>query len=309
LREQPIIGRPLRLIVPIRGHILTGIAKGVRAFDPDFFALEGPLELLQHAQFVVAPVHPHRPVWVRFEHGVPPAGQHDSCDRDLLGEVLVFRPQIPLDYGQRLDDWLKAVLTAKHQVLQDRGEDLPIVVDVLLPHDVLIPDAILRPTPFGLGDLLPKGGFGDPGKEGLTDGPIGFLHDRLSHSEQQLHLPCHPLDIPQQLLMEVFFSLRRNAPDDLQQPADNVVGHFHGAGTNRAGYQGVADRVRMRPHLAGMLMLGPLLQDLEEFQGHVGAGIYRHPEGPELLEFRDFLVQWLHAGGGRLRFELVKRRL
>ena len=45
LRQQPIIGDPLRLMMPIGGQILVGIAKGVGAFDPDFFALQGPLEL------------------------------------------------------------------------------------------------------------------------------------------------------------------------------------------------------------------------------------------------------------------------
>ena len=46
LREHAVIGRALRLIMPVRWQILAGIAKGVRPFDPDLFALEGPLELL-----------------------------------------------------------------------------------------------------------------------------------------------------------------------------------------------------------------------------------------------------------------------
>ena len=51
-----IIGRPLRLLLPIGGHILAGIAKGIGAFDPDLFTLQGALEPLQDTELIVLPV-------------------------------------------------------------------------------------------------------------------------------------------------------------------------------------------------------------------------------------------------------------
>ena len=82
-------GDPLLLLVPIGGHIPAGIAKGVPAFDPNFFALEGPLELLQDTQLIVLPVDPNLAV-LEFEHGVPPPGRHDPFERHLLRNILIL---------------------------------------------------------------------------------------------------------------------------------------------------------------------------------------------------------------------------
>jgi hypothetical protein len=63
---------------------------------------------------------------------------------------------IELGDGQGLDDGLKTILAAKGQALQDPGQHLTIMPDVLLPHDILILDVVLRTTCHGLGDRIPK---------------------------------------------------------------------------------------------------------------------------------------------------------
>jgi hypothetical protein len=73
LGEHLIIGRPLSLILPLGGHIVTRIAKCLRAFDPHLFTLEGPLEPLEDTEFIVLPVALHLVV-VLFDHRVAPTG-------------------------------------------------------------------------------------------------------------------------------------------------------------------------------------------------------------------------------------------
>ena len=44
-------------IVPVSRQILIGVTEGMGSFDPDLFALQGTLKLLQHTQFVIVAVN------------------------------------------------------------------------------------------------------------------------------------------------------------------------------------------------------------------------------------------------------------
>ena len=146
LREYLIIGDPLRLLLPIGGHILARIAKRRGAFDPDLFTLQRPLQPLEDAEFIVLSVDPDRRHPATSSTVSRQLGQHHAVERHLVGQIVRLCPQGLLDHRQGLNDRLKAILAPEGQVLQHPGQHLPIVMDVLLPHDILIPDAVLGPT-------------------------------------------------------------------------------------------------------------------------------------------------------------------
>ena len=172
LFQDTIVGGTLRIIRPVCGHILTGIAEGIGPFHPDFFTFHSTLEPLKDTELIVLPVNPDVAL-VLFEHSVMPAWKHDAVERHLLGEVLSFGPQGLLDDGKGFDDRLKAILAPKGQMLEDPRQHLPIVVDVLLPHDIVIPDAVLGSTGLRFGHELPKGLFLHLGKSTVRMVPSG----------------------------------------------------------------------------------------------------------------------------------------
>jgi hypothetical protein len=60
-----------------------------------------------------------------------------------------------------------------------------------------------------------------------------------------------PRDVPQQYLMDVRLGLRLDVAAVLQQQADHIVRHVHGACVENAGYKHRPDQVRRRPPVAG----------------------------------------------------------
>ena len=74
LLERAVVGRALRLVDPVCRQILTGIAEGIGAFDPDLFTLQGALQPLQDTEFIVLPVDPRRPL-VLFDDRLAPTGR------------------------------------------------------------------------------------------------------------------------------------------------------------------------------------------------------------------------------------------
>jgi hypothetical protein len=64
----------------------------------------------------------------------------------LLVQVGPLGAQRLLDDRQGLNDWLKAILTAKGEMLEDEWQHAPIVPHKLLPHDRLIPDTVVGVT-------------------------------------------------------------------------------------------------------------------------------------------------------------------
>jgi hypothetical protein len=194
LWQYLIIGRPLRLLLPIDRHILTRITERMRAFDPDLLTLERPLELLEDTELIILAVDLDRVV-VLFDHRIAPTGEYDTVERHLLREVLPLRPQRLLDGGEGLNDWLKAILAPEGQMLQHPGQHLPLVMDVFLAHDILIPDAVLGPTGLRFRREIPKGLFLDLRKERRADRAVRLLDHRLGDPVQQLHFPRHTLDV------------------------------------------------------------------------------------------------------------------
>jgi hypothetical protein len=57
----------------------------------------------------------------------------------------------------------------------------------------------------------------------------------------------HPLNVPQQGLVEVLLDLRLDVADALQQHVDHIVSYFHGACMAKAGHESMPDQVGMRP--------------------------------------------------------------
>src|SRR5207245_7735618 len=91
LPQPTIIRLVLGFILPIGRHILTGIPKGIRPFNPDLFTLYGVLEPLEDTEFIILPVDPDLAL-VLFEDDVPPTGYHDAVERHCL----FFREVWPL---------------------------------------------------------------------------------------------------------------------------------------------------------------------------------------------------------------------
>ena len=111
---------------------------------------------------------------------------------------------------------------------------MPIVVHELLPHDVLVPDPVLRPAGFRLCREIPKRLFLDLGEEDRTDRAVRLLHHGFSDPIEELHLPRDALNIAQEFLLEVFLRLGIDPSNDLQRHADGIVEHLHGAQVHKA---------------------------------------------------------------------------
>jgi len=171
-----------------------------------------------------------------FEDGVTPTGYHDTIERDLflLREVRPLGTKVLFHYREGLNDRLKAILAPKGQMFEDEGQHLPIVVAVLLPHDIVVPDAVLGPTGFGLRRQITERLLLHPGKQDVPDRPFGLVYHRFRHSKQQLDLPGDPFDVPAQFLLEMFVGLGVDPADNLQHHADHVVNDVHRALVNEA---------------------------------------------------------------------------
>ena len=170
-----------------------------------------------------------------FEDRLAPTGQDDAVDRGIRGEVGGLRAHILLDDGQGFDDRLKAILAPKGEMLEDPGQHLPVVVDILLAHDRLIPDAVLGPTGLGFRREIPKGLFLDLREEHGPNRAVGLFHHRLRDPVEQLDFPGHPLDILEQCLLEVLLGLGLDAPNHVQGHTDRVIDHVHGMDVHKAG--------------------------------------------------------------------------
>jgi hypothetical protein len=120
----------------------------------------------------------------------------------------------------------------------------------LLPHDRLVPAAVLRVVGFGLSHEIVEGGFFDARKEHIADGAVWSLHHCLSDPVQQLHFAGDPLAILEQRLFQVLLCLRLNAPNHLECHPDGIVRHFHGADMDKAGQQ-----LSLSRFLSGMMRL------------------------------------------------------
>ena len=82
LFQDTIVGGTLRIIRPVCGHILTGIAEGIGPFHPDFFTFHSTLEPLKDTELIVLPVNPDVAL-VLFEHSVMPAWATPSSGTSL----------------------------------------------------------------------------------------------------------------------------------------------------------------------------------------------------------------------------------
>ena len=227
---------------------------------------------MQDTEFIVLPVDPRRAL-VLFDDCVAPTGEYDAVYRDVRGEVLPLGAQGLLDDREGLNDRLKAILAAEGQMLQHQRQHPPIVPHKLSPHDRLVPATVLRVTSFRLGHEIVEGGFFDTGEEHMADGAVGCLHDGFRDPIQQLDLPDDSLDILEEGLLEMLLCLRINAPNHLQRHPDSIVRHFHGADMDKTGQQRISYWGRMRAHPTRILIVGPALEELQDFEGDVCEGL------------------------------------
>jgi hypothetical protein len=109
------------------------------------------------------------------------------------------------------------------------------VPHTLLPHDRLIPAAVLRVAGCGLGHQIVDGGFVDARNEHMAERAVWRRHHGLSDPVPPLHLAGDPRDSLEQRLLQGRLWLRINAPNHLECHPDGIVRHFPGADRDNAG--------------------------------------------------------------------------
>jgi hypothetical protein len=108
------------------------------AFDPDLFAFECTLELLQYAQFVVSAIDSGF-ILDFFKHLLLPGGRHNAGDGDRfrLRKGPTVAAHMASDEGQGVDNGLIPVVAPERQALENRRQHAPVVARKFPLHDGL----------------------------------------------------------------------------------------------------------------------------------------------------------------------------
>src|ERR671914_1292220 len=127
----------------------------------------------------------HRSVLV-LDHGRLPTAWHHAFQGDLFREIFMLRVEVTFDDRECINDRLKAIAATKSEVLQEDRQHPAIMARVLVVHEVLIDQAVLRSTRLELSEQTPKDLFLDLRKDHLSHCTFWFFHDGLRYPKQDL---------------------------------------------------------------------------------------------------------------------------